>query len=396
LEALPRLLNCEIHRYGLAADTRQQVRKWCPDFVDTNDRTWLNFLHRSVGEYLSIPEIREQMSDLAGRGFDPVLTKFRLRLARSRLQSGPWGEKATLEVIASIGNERRDHVRSILPGFERIQDTKWKNIPGKRTDNGLYGWAKSLCHDAASQHISNGTFDISRDSQAHAWFLSLVAREGCVWYCRERWSQVPTSDRQAAGTIIITSLAFNTTSLKMSREHSDLIQFLLCSGVDANKDYTWEKTFGFREFNASLWEACVEAFPDGWLTGTERDIAWKLEVLQLLLHGGHADRKCCLPAGKKSLLSALTFEPHKEASLRDRQNHRWSMFAGRLHNLLDVHGLLTPEERHTALEQGWISTELKAPHSPQTTPIQSSDEPGASIFNLWLEKLKGWEKAIRP
>jgi hypothetical protein len=72
------------------------------------------------------------------------------------------------------------------------------------------------------------------------------------------------------------------------------------------------------------------------------------------------------------------------------------MFAGRLHELLDAHGLLTREERHVALEKGWISTQLKAPRSPRTVPTQSATEPDVSLFSQWLGNLKEWEESIRP
>jgi hypothetical protein len=74
------------------------------------------------------------------------------------------------------------------------------------------------------------------------------------------------------------------------------------------------------------------------------------------------------------------------------------MFAGRLHELLDAHGLLTREERHVALEKGWISTRLKAPqsHSPRTTQMQSATEPDVSLLSQWLGNLKEWEESIRP
>jgi energy-coupling factor transporter ATP-binding protein EcfA2 len=173
-EAHPRGVNCGIHRIRLNEDTRQQVRKWCPDFVDTNQRTLLNFLHRSVGEYLSLPKIREQMTDLAGVEFDPVLTRCYLRLAYSRLQSDLGRmfnrEVQFLKMIACVGEGRREDVRAILPEFERIQNTKWSLISVKeREGHILYGnWAKILCCDMAHEHFLHGSFDISHNSQAHA------------------------------------------------------------------------------------------------------------------------------------------------------------------------------------------------------------------------------------
>jgi energy-coupling factor transporter ATP-binding protein EcfA2 len=61
--------NCHVHQIRLAEDTRRQIRKWYSDFVDTNDNMWPHFLHRSVGEYLSLPEVSNEMTDLAGRTF---------------------------------------------------------------------------------------------------------------------------------------------------------------------------------------------------------------------------------------------------------------------------------------------------------------------------------------
>ena len=66
--------------------------------------------------------------------------------------------------------------------------------------------------------------------------------------------------------------------------------------------------------------------------------------MHLLSRDGHADGGC-LPAGKKSLLSALTFEPHHQEYGPNRQNFWWSMFAGRLHGVLSAHELLAREER---------------------------------------------------
>jgi hypothetical protein len=316
-------------------------------------------------------------------------------------------EQDFMRMVACVGHERADFVRAILTEFERIQDTKWNLIPAE--ENGRRNvldrlWAKSFCyHWRRGLSILHGGFDISRSSQAHAWFLSLVVREGLVWYCREHWSQIPTADRQDAGTIIIAGLLPNTGNLKTSQEKVDLVKCLLCSGVDPNTRYTWLKYDGgylehsnTLQMGVSLWEAYVEAFPDVWMSKTEPHISSALKVMQLLLHDGRADTHC-LPAGKKSLLSALTFEPQDDAKLLNRQNRSWSKCAGRLHDILNAHKLLTSEECRVAREQGWLSTKLKeAPHSLQTTPMQSSTEPDVSLFSQWLGSLKEWEESIRP
>jgi energy-coupling factor transporter ATP-binding protein EcfA2 len=364
--AHPRGVNCQVHQVRLVEDTRRQIRKWCPDFVDTNDRMWPQFLHRSVREYLSLPDISREMTDLAGRTFDPVLTRCRLRLAHSRLKPGQREmgnfERDFIPMVARVGHERSDFVRAILPEFERIQDTKWGFISGKGVEgrNVLDGlWAKCLCLEYRRDIVLHDDFGISRSSQAHAWFLSLVARKRLVWYCEEHWSRIPTSDRQAIGTIIIAGLLFNRIGLAISRELADLVRCLLCSGVNPNTRYTWIKHSRLDnsalKVKLSLWEAYVETFPNVWRSRSEIDVWWALEMVQLLLYDGHADTKCCLPAGKQTLLSTLTFEPHHKIKWLNFQNYNWSMFAGRLHNLLDARGLLTPKERYVAREQGWIS-----------------------------------------
>jgi energy-coupling factor transporter ATP-binding protein EcfA2 len=108
----PRGINCQVRQTCLAEDARRRIRKWCPDFVDTDDQMWLHFLHRSVGEYLILPEIREQMTDLAGRGFDPMLTGCRLRLAHSRLKPGH----------REMGNFERDLISKIARGICLLDD----------------------------------------------------------------------------------------------------------------------------------------------------------------------------------------------------------------------------------------------------------------------------------
>jgi hypothetical protein len=163
----------------------------------------------------------------------------------------------------------------------------------------------------------------------------------------------------------------------MSRELTGLVQCLLRSGVSPNMRYTWIKHAVFddsaRQLKLSLWEAYIEAFSDVWTSRSETDIQCALEVMQLLLHDGHADKQCCLPAGKKSVLSALTFEPHFKDKFRHRQDRNWSMFAGRLHELLDAHGLLTRQERHVAREQGWISElDTVNPDRSMGSPINRS------------------------
>jgi hypothetical protein len=361
----PRGVNCQVLRICLVEDTKRQIRKWCPDFVDANAMLWPQFLHRSVKEYLSLPEISKEMTGIAGQTFDPVLTTCCLRIAHSRLkpgqQSWEYFESELMRMIANIGHEQRDFARAILTGFERVQDTKWSFMSGKGDEGRNVPdrlWAKALCYRYSNDIVLHDDFDISHSSQAHAWFLSLVAREKLVWYCEEHWSRVPTPDRQTTGAIIIAGLFSNTVGLEVSKELADLVHCLLRSGVDPNTRYTWIKRSSLDDSDPkvklSLWEAYVEAFPDFWTSSSEIKVWWALEVMQLLLHDGHADKQCCLPTGKKSLLSALTFEPHYNTKMFNFQNHNWSMFAGQLHGLLGAHGLLTRKERHAAREQGLI------------------------------------------
>jgi energy-coupling factor transporter ATP-binding protein EcfA2 len=361
-------INCQVHQDRLIEDTKQQIRKWCPDFVDTHDNFGPDFMHRSVGEYLSLPEIRDGMINLAGRGFDPLLTRCRLRLAHLHLKPGGHHvdvvELEFLKMLACVGYERRDFVRTNLTKFKCIQDAKCSVIStnGHERDNVLdHFWARGLCYIWSTQDIVlHGGFDTSQSSQTHAWFLSLVARE-MVWYCREQWSSVPRSERQATGIIIIAGLVFNMTILTMSKEQTDLVQYLLRCGVNPNTKYTWTKgdfdDYSTHVTEMSLWETFIKAFPKVWTSHSGDHVRRALEVMRLLLHDGHADKECCLPAGKKSLLSALKFESHLKELYRDRQNRWWSMFAEQLHVLLHAHGLLTREERDVAREQGWIDLE---------------------------------------
>jgi hypothetical protein len=195
----PRGVNCAVDLISLVEDTRQQVRKWCSDFVDTNDKRYPNFLHRSVREYLCLPEIGKRMIDLAGREFDPVLTNCCLQLAHSRLRSYRTDFKnrergfiGMMTRLCNVGHERRNSVRAILPKFEHIQDTKSSWVPAKGIDGRIIldgFWARTLCSSWLGDIVLHGGFGISRSSQAHAWFLLLVAREDLLWYCHEHWSQ---------------------------------------------------------------------------------------------------------------------------------------------------------------------------------------------------------------
>ena len=212
--AHPPGVNCKINRGSLDGDTIRRIRKWCPDFVDTSDGNSPQFLHRSVREYLSLPDIYKRMSKCASKGLDPVIMRCRLRLAHSRLESvlhstsNP--ERDFIRMIGRLGDERRHFVRAILPEFERIQDTKWSwdLVRGDKRDFHDGFWAKSI-GDLWCYPSNRGFFDISRSSQAHAWFLLTIARDGPVWYCREHFSQVPSSDRQATGIVIIAGLMFH-------------------------------------------------------------------------------------------------------------------------------------------------------------------------------------------
>jgi hypothetical protein len=113
-----------------------------------------------------------------------------------------------------------------------------------------------------------------------------------------------------------------------------LVQCLLCSGVDPNTRYIWSKhDDGYLEHSSalqmemSLWEAYIEAFPDAWISKAETSVSSALKMMQLLLHDGRADKQCCLPAGKDSLLAALTFEPHFKQRFLNVQNRWWNVFA---------------------------------------------------------------------
>jgi hypothetical protein len=209
--------------------------------METVRSSYIDLLGR---EYLSLPDICKRMAKCAGEGFDPVVMRCRLRLAHSRLESASHCvlsstsslERDFIRVIGRLGDERRHFVRAILPELERIQDTKWSwdLVRGDKRDFHDGFWAKSI-GDLWCYPSNRGFFDISRSSQAHAWFLLTVARDGLVWYCREHFSQVPSSDRQATGIFIIAGLIFHLVGPATSREQQgDLVQHLLRSTICAS------------------------------------------------------------------------------------------------------------------------------------------------------------------
>jgi len=85
---------CRIHQSLLVEDTRQRVRKWCPEFMDASDMTWPHLMHRSVAEYVRLPEVQRQMTAYAGPDFDPWLTLCRLRFAHARVSRVTPGKRA--------------------------------------------------------------------------------------------------------------------------------------------------------------------------------------------------------------------------------------------------------------------------------------------------------------
>lgn len=394
--------SCKVDERLLIEDTRLQIRKWCPDFVDTTvDHP--EFTHRSIADYLRTPEVQRKMVTLAGEGFQPALTLCRLIFAHSRLSSIYINSIQIRSVLAVtwLDTTQRDFARSILRDFERIQIHGQDYLDWELKK---HYWLKIHNDESTDLNLPLSLIDgldISMCQQKHAWFLVLVARRGAGWFVEDEWSCMPESVRQGVGTIIIIGLVRHHTKSDCLKEGiASILKHIIADGISVNRVYKWARkpsNAGDHEFELTLWQALICTFWSTW--GRDDNVTdWNLDLVEILLDVSDANSKVALPGldpsgmlkDRTSLFAAM--KPRLSTSEGGESDSSvpvssWRKNAPRLQSILASHGLLTSDERKLA-EQGRLITDAineGPPSDPATRAAYTIavviDEPDPETIN---------------
>lgn len=396
---------CNVDTKLLVEDAKRQVRRWCPDFVDTRTdefMTLIVFSHKSVGDYLAIPEVQNNLAALAGEGFDPCLMLCYSWLASSRLQiSATAGQdfdssRMAIEAVLRLDETHRDFARRSLRTFEQLHTAECTHSADLR-QTGLARtparWALQLCGgDSFDRYELIGGCKINTVQQYHAWFLALVAVHGGSWYVEEEWPKIPASTRQDAGSIILAALIVIRPSRRpLTDQMSVLVKILLSSDVRTDSTYKWcfrgDSASAGGQYDISLWQVLIRMMPIIWVASEHSWITWILDTMEIFLGFGCKAMEYCLPEEHTSLFSAMKYVPVIDENPFRRKNFRaehgeypeskreqqWKTYGPRLQSILASHGLLTREERKLVKQGKLVENAVnKTPDPGSEVPTEGS------------------------
>lgn len=367
---------CNVNMKLLWKDAQRQINRWCPDFVNTADTDIIQFSHRSVGDYLRIPEVQQNLACLAEEDFDPAPMFCYSWLAQSRLRESVTAgysfvdTKYFLDLVLELDKTHREFARSSLRTFEQLHIadcTHPAHVPHGKCKRTPAYWAFRHCKFQWNDRYELvGGCTISMEQQYHAWFLAVLAVEGGSWYVEEEWRRIPTSARQDVGSIILAALIVTQPSRRASTDQlSDLVKNLLSSGVSLVSLYTW----GYRRsplrslrpyeedqprsgcymdhWVLDHWQVFIHMMPIVWEATESSWITWILDTLETLLDFDNTVQ-LSLPDKYKSVFSATRYVLRRNLNPHSELYQQWKTQGPRLQSILASRRLLTREERKLA------------------------------------------------
>lgn len=356
--------SCHLDGSKLLKDTKLQIRKWCPDFLDTRRRVHVNFAHKSVAEFLRQGEVKARLMEMAGNTFDPALTTCRLIFARLRLPNdmGPLQEGHLCLVArflraATAVSEGRVPPCEMLDAFGLMHASQNGSCPLQSTmlqdwsqsaRDGIYRRKGILQNFVMDDDLGLNEADLSR-----AWYLDLAARMGLLEYVSHCWDQLSKSLHQQCGTIIIYGMFDDGRTPRMPT--LDLLQKIVGSRVDLDMKITWQKLTQHKlpmQKRLALWEVILEGLSDmlirpELLQNTAIPEERIMDILRVLFESGAIKPGADHTSSFNVFISAM--------SSPDGATH--SRFAGSLVELLMQHCLLSVTDVAMAREE-WMQTKI--------------------------------------
>lgn len=338
----------------LRNDALLRIRKWCPDFVETSLGI-IEVTHRSVTEYLMLPEAQRYLAGLAGRTFDPVDAIIRLRFVA-------W--------LAGYPNHRGGLLDSVINEVERaMMRNRWQardlcalldifaesHLKGDTCTSSLV--QRSTIDPPTSLPIFMQSkrgllpnyvpvnFDSLTDrDESRAWFVA-VAAMGSIVCVEQMWATVPAFQLQSVGIIVFYGLiAWLDIPLSRSTKVGHILfKMLLSSGLDLNARQRWKSRYPLQnthpqDYDLTFWEICIR-----WshrLFGAGVQTINHLRVIALLLDIASPNLACRFPRDHQTLLSVMKPDPGRKVDRKDG----WTAHGPQLVTLLYVRGYLSDSE----------------------------------------------------
>lgn len=372
---------CEVLCGALVNDARLQTRKRCPDFIDTTEPFIAQFTHRSIVEYLALPEARDQLFALAGQSFNILSTRCRLLLACARLRPVRWelGDhiRDLMGLAGAAESLRGQENFGFLDSFERIMTTdwlSWAQTRASKTETRAKFWANNWAW-YSNDMVLEDNMGLQIEDQSQAWFLAHAARVSLTHYVRYAWLKMSASKHQSIGTIILCGLVFPFPRRGISGDHVEFAKTLLSSGVSPNVEYFWYNEWDLPSTRCAtkltFWEAYIMNLSDVWSSDDDLHVRSMLDTMMLLLDVGHANPASRLPNGHKTLFSAIKPPPRRKMKHQVRQDENWEAHGQSLLRLLSDRGLLSEYDKLVIKQDeaiGEIEAKEMARRFKKTTP----------------------------
>jgi hypothetical protein len=330
-------------------ESKRRVQKWCKDFVQVDHCHDLQFSHRSVGDYLHLPETLATLSRYAGDAFVPLHELCRLYVEDCRFVAGTAPEPYRLSsLMLALGYAAELEATTGETPRELLSDLN--NIVSPYFPRWIYLIAGNVNCANAIEMIESYFVQEPQNlqnlrEQARHRFLTMAAMCSVCIFVKQELDSMSGAGFARAGEMILFGLLNRALGAGQNLQRkAKLIRHLLGRGVNVNARIgNGADAATLWELSLRLWRGSPSQFPRG-----ER-----LYILSLVMDAG-ADRRCCIPEAEESLCLLL----HKIVTLDGSKCHDEDCRT--LREILMGHGIATDDidnsclNTHKEAREAWV------------------------------------------
>lgn len=270
-------------------DTMDRLKSRCAGLLEVSGNTSdplelrVNFLHRTVQDFLKKPEIWDLVLSRAGSSFDPDEHLFKsyilqLKCVMISSEGDHFREVAALVRTAlKYARQSRDFLlqsnEDLLDELDKTAACHWMSVPRKevvgtktidRRKNGLH-WASELNNETIPNAPKSA---IPNDD-----FLSLTVKYGLLEYVGAKLGQNSLLLKQKAGRPLLDYLV--SEAIELPPPPPELASLLVQHGANPNQQFDGE----------TMWQHTINHIFRLWTSDFEKNMPWK-KIFTILLDAG--------------------------------------------------------------------------------------------------------------